>query len=272
MAEDVVMLKPAINGLGLDLNELWRRFRAKNDLRSIAARRFLQAFEAHGVRPTQIPRFLPEISLAHLEPDSLLDVLSDGLLARTAELLGIRREWLEGIDDRIYAHRFCYKIPSSFLGELSAIRLDQYSFPVRVLYCGKATAEQGQPLALILVERIGEIGDEDIFRYRVYADAWNWNHFASRIQLKAIARIVNLKLNKPVPLYEVSNEILTEIRDGRRVPRAALHGCLLTDPSLEDFGLAEEESAVAKETEELPDVLSYIREHRLDDALSLRED
>jgi hypothetical protein len=72
-----------------------------------------------------------------------------------------------------------------------------------------------------------------------------------------------------VPLYEVSSKILTEIRDGKRVPRAALQGCLLPDPCLEDFALSEGESAVAKETDELPDVLDYIREHRLDDALKI---
>lgn len=264
MAEDLAILKPTFYGIGVNLNELWRRFRGKNDLRSLAARRFLKVFEDHGVRPTQIPRFLPEITLSQLEPNSLLDVLSDGLLARAAELLAIRREWLEGADDRIYAHRSCYQSPSSFFEDLCAIRLDPYSFPVRALYCGKPTQEQERPLGLILVERIGEIGDEDIFRYRVYADAWDWSHFTSRIQLKAMARIVNLKLGKPVPLYEVSSKILTEIRDGKRVPRAALQGCLLTDPSLEDFGLSEEESGVAKETDELPAVLNYIREHRLD--------
>ena len=263
MAEDLAILKPSLYGIGLNLNEVWRRFRGRNDLRSLAARRFLQVFEDHGVQPTQIPRFLPEITLAELDPNSLLDVISGALLARTAALFGIRREWIEGVGNIIYPHRFCYKAPSSFFEDLAGLGLDSYSFPMRALYSRKPIEGQAQPLTLILVDRIGEIGNEDICRYIVYADAWDWSHFTSRIQLKAMARMVNRKLGKPVPLYRVSGKTLTEIRDGKRVPRTALRGCLLRDPSLEDFGLSEEESAVAKETDELPAVLNYIRKHRL---------
>jgi hypothetical protein len=264
MAEDpLIIAKPALYGIGLNLNEFWRRFRARNDLRSRAARRFVQVFEDHGVQPTQIPRFLPEITLAQLDPNSLLDVISGTVLARTAELFGIRREWIEGVGEIIYPHRFCYKAPSSFFEELSSLHLEPSSVPVRALFSGESVEGQAQPLALILAEHVDEIGDEEIFRYRIFSDAWDWSHSHSRIQLKAMARVVNLELHKPVPLYQVSSKILIEIRDGKRVPRAALQGCLVTDPSLEDFGLSAEESAVAKETDELPAVLNYIRKHRL---------
>lgn len=269
MAEDdpVIIVKPSLYGVGLNFNALWRQLRGRNDGDFITARRFLQVFEDHGVQRTQIPRFLPEMTLAQLDPKSLLEVMSGELLARTAELFAVRREWLEGVDDRIYPHRFCCQKLSSFFEDLSSIALDSYSFPVRALYSRKPTEEQEQPLALILAERVGEIGDEAILRYRVYADAWDWSYFDSRIQLKAMARVVHQKLGKPVPLYEVSSKVLTEIRDGKRVPRTALRGCLLTNPSLEDFGLSEEESAVAKETDELPAVLNYIRTYQLDSAV-----
>ena len=46
---------------------------------------------------------------------------------------------------------------------------------------------------------------------------------------------------------------------------------MLTEPSLEDFGLSREESRIAKEVEELPEVLEFIKFHDLEPlAKSLR--
>lgn len=57
---------------------------------------------------------------------------------------------------------------------------------------------------------------------------------------------------------------MRDVLEGKLIPQLQLDGCLITNPSLEDFALSKEESLVAKEVEELPAVLDYIRNHGLD--------
>jgi hypothetical protein len=47
------------------------------------------------------------------------------------------------------------------------------------------------------------------------------------------------------------------------VPRQFVNHCLLTNPSLEDYACSKSEHAQAKETEELPFVMEYIKNHEL---------
>lgn len=91
-------------------------------------------------------------------------------------------------------------------------------------------------------------------------------HSPARIQLKAIARVADRILDCPVPLYRVSGDMLTRVREGKAVPHSCILGPSLTDPSLEDFALRPDESVQAKECEELPAVLDYIRANQLDAA------
>lgn len=272
MSDDPLEIKPSIVGVTLNLNEIWRRWRAKPEATSVVVRRFLDLFQSHGVGPTQMQRLLPEVTLDKIKsPDALLALLSNEMLDRIATLFGVRREWLEGIDEQIYPHRFCYKAPRTFFEGLAELDFTFSSFPVRALHSGKgvdARDDYPQNLVLILVERIAEIGDEEIHRYRIYSDAWDWDHPPCRIQLKAMARLVNLKFGCPVPLYPTEGKLLEKIREGQVIPRTALKGCLLTEPSLEDFALGKHESAKARETEEIPAVLDYIQNNELEAAIN----
>lgn len=116
---------------------------------------------------------------------------------------------------------------------------------------------------LVVLEQVGEIGEEAVCRYRVYNDAWDWSHPPCRLELKAMVRLVHRGLRMPVPLHRVSRGVLEIIRAGKRVPRLELQGCLLTEPSLEDFALGADESGKAREVEELPAVFNYIEHHQL---------
>lgn len=66
-----------------------------------------------------------------------------------------------------------------------------------------------------------------------------------------------------MPLCPVEPADLLRIREGKQIPRSYL-GCLQTSPSLEDYALTSEESVIAKEVVELPEVLEYIEEHNLE--------
>jgi integrase len=116
----------------------------------------------------------------------------------------------------------------------------------------------GQPLALLLVEKIKDLGNEEICRYIIYGDTWDWSHAICRIQLKAMARLVDMIYESPIPLYHVKRDVLEKIRLGKFVPRQFLTGSQLTEPSLEDYAHSKQESAQSKESDELPLVLEYI--------------
>jgi len=238
---------------------------------AVVGERFLQVFIQHGVRPTQIPRLLPSISLAALiSPESLLTAITPKVIDDTTRLFGIRSAWLEGVTDQIYDTHFCYQAPARFFELLSQTPREACSFPVRALTCVDTLDchdAREQPLALVFVEPItAPENPEDlhpIARYHIWCDTWDWGYAKSRIQLKAMTRIVDIQLNERVPLYRVERAVLKAIQDGRQIPRAYLRGSLLPEPSLEDYANSQAEHGQAKETEELPYVLAYIEHHKL---------
>lgn len=243
---------------------------------AIVGERFLQVFIQHGVRATQIPRLLPSISLAALvSPESLLAALTPKVIDDTARLFGIRSSWLEGVTDQIYDTHYCYKAPARFFELLSQTPREPCSFPVRALTSMNTLdchAGREQPIALVLVEPISAPENPDelhpIARYHIWCDDWDWGYEKSRVQLKAMIRIVDQVLNERVPLYHIERTVLEEIRSGRKIPRAYLLGSLLTNPSLEDYANNQAEHGQAKETEELPFVLAYIEHHKLTELLN----
>ncbi|MBY0498519.1 MAG: hypothetical protein K2P74_02730 [Nitrosomonas sp.] len=82
---------------------------------NLIRQRFFQVFEDHGIAVSQILRLLPQIQLNDLKSgDSLLQVLNHYVLEQTTQLFGIRRLWLEGVDDQIYELHNCYKHPEIF--------------------------------------------------------------------------------------------------------------------------------------------------------------
>lgn len=275
MADDIIEFKPGIGPFKLNVNALGRRLfkRGQNDPVAVVVQRFLQLFLDHGIAISQIPRLVPQLSLEKLRSiDSLLPALTPDVLESVAVLFGIRVSWLENVDEDIYETLTCYKQPEVFFKDLTTITLPDNGFAVRALFITKtlnSRKDQAQPLALVLVDKIKDIGNEEIFRYRIYGDTWDWSHPPCRIQLKAMARIIFQFTQKPVPLHQVKPEELQAIIDGKCVPHSALQGCLLTNPSLEDFALSSQESAQSKEADELPEVIDYIRNHQLENAAQL---
>ena len=260
--------------VSFNVNKLWQSFagKTKNNLVNIVAQRFLQAFHDHGVQPAQIPRLLPAIKLDYLKSeDALLAALTPEILDQTARLFGIRVEWLEGVDDEIYEYLACYKRPAVLLEHLADVVGGEdvgLSFPLRVFSTTKKldyNDDSQQQLAPVIVQKIAELGEDRIYRYHIYRDGFDWGYRPSRIELKAIARIVDKKLHTPVPLFVISEKEMRGVLDGKLVPTNLFRGALLSNPSLEDFALTKEESGVAKEVEEIPTVLSYIKEHSLHD-------
>src|SRR3569833_3260904 len=89
-------------------NSFWKGFTGTNTI-GVVAHRFIKAFRDHNIKAAQIPRLVPQLKLDDLKSEeSLLVALTPDLLDHTAQLFGIRIEWLEGVDDEIYEYRNCY--------------------------------------------------------------------------------------------------------------------------------------------------------------------
>lgn len=242
-------------------------FRECNNSSLVVTTRFLQVFREHGVTETQIPNLLPAISLAAIaSPEKLLEALTPKVIEQTSQLFGIRREWLEGVADKIYDLNCCYKVPERLFERLASINADHYS--LRILSTHKQLdrhSTEDQRLALILVENIASLGEQEINRYHIFADGWCWNYEPTRIQVKAMARIFHRQFRRPIPIFQVGREVIDKLEVGGLVPHKFVQGSMCPDPCLEDYVLDKGESYVAKEVDELPQVLDYIAAHHLDE-------
>jgi hypothetical protein len=232
----------------------------------LVAKRFRQLFVDHGVEETRIPRFFSKITLEDLQSDSLLiKKLTPELINEVAQLFNVRSEWLEGVDNTIYLSQTCYKEPEDFFTFLKTIKYGKSDFPFRVISSVEKfdyKDDSRQPFSIVYVEKIAELGDDNIYRY--YLDAgWTWSHRECRMQLKAMALLYWRDVKRPITFYKVPHDIYLQIEELQLIPYPYLKGPLVSDPSVEDYISDPQFSGVAKEYDELPAVLEYIQVNNL---------
>ena len=266
--EDIIELKPNFNGIGINLNALWRRLRRKAVPTAIVPQRFFQLFEAHGVALTQIPRLIPGLNLEHLSSaETLLPVLTPEHLRQAAELFGIRQAWLEGTSKIIYDCHYSYKNPWAFFEDIQPLVLDPLCFPV-IAFTSVSNfnwkSGRDQPVLLVVREKCTQLGEKEIYRYRIH-DQFLWGYWKSRLQIKAMMRVFYKKVGAPVRVHQIDKRILSDMEEGRVFPGHYFQRSVwLRSMELEDFSLMRSESYQAKEVEELPMVLEYIEAFKLE--------
>jgi hypothetical protein len=265
MGDDIIEIKPGVPGLKLNVRALLRHFseKAKTDPVSAVAYRFLYLFQEHGVPVTQIPRLLPNLALDKLKTaESLLPHLTGDVLDQAASLFRVRREWIEGATPSVYDSFTCYKQPEKFFEALADTDTGDVFYPIRALFSTKTldmNDGREQPITILFLEKVADLADEQVLRYRICCDQWDWGYWKCRIQLKAMARLVDKELRQPIPLYRTDKKTLEEIREGNRIPSASILRRPVNEVSLDDFACAPEEHAHAKDSAELPSVLDYIK-------------
>lgn len=260
--------------VGLDLSKLrnYLSFKkeANHDITFLIAKRFIKIFNYHGVATQQIPRLMPQIKLEHLKdlPESLIPALTEDVIIKTVELFKIRRSWLEGLGSRIYEPNFYYKRPMYFFRDVAATDLNsEETFWPIIAFCQTDNFDchknKKQNIILVFLEKIADLNGNDIYRY-VISDSWDWTYLKSRIQLKAMVRVLHIMKGVIIPLLKVDTGIFDKIRKGLLVPNIDLFNTMeLDNYSLEDFSLYPEESYVSKEHEELTIVENYIKSYNL---------
>lgn len=235
---------------------------------TVVAERFIQLFRDHGIEKSQIPRVFSKVSLQDLSSTSaLIEKLSPTLIDEVAKLFNVRSEWLEGVDEVIYPYFSCCKQSHKLFKLMDDIEVLADDSPFRVLTTVKNLdylSSHNQPILLVVLKKIAELNDEDIYRYHL-ATEWDWSHESSRIQIKAIATVFYQKYHVPIPIFQVEQKAFNKIATRLVVPTQALDQCLSTDPSLEDYILDKNQNGKAKETNELPMVKAYIEQNKLDE-------
>lgn len=240
----------------------------ESDSVKIVAQRFLQVFNEHGVATSQIPRFLPEVSLDKLRNwEVLVAALNPKVLDQTADLFRLRRVWLDGVGDEMFDHHSCYKHPEVFFNDLLRLRCPGYHPFSVIIDCERLDMDGGEPqnVVVVVTELLTSIEDRNICRYTVYPDGFHWDYWKCRHQLKAMARIYSQVTGRMVPIYHLETDKLREIEGGRCVPWTVLEGPFDHDRSLEEYAILPHEAAGAPESAEMPKVLEYIQAEGLEE-------
>lgn len=258
MGDEVFQLKPTIYGIGIDLRALTRWWKSRSCQKDAdIVSRFLQVFEGHGLQPGHIPRLFPALRYSDLANEhALISALTPELVDAVGKLFGVRPEWIVGIDEHKYETEYCYKCPQR-LFDVMATLIEPPSLPLLAISTVKfldKNALAPQRIELLAVEKAATVGDMDVYRYRPFADGWEWTYAGCRIQLKAMVRA----LSRPVPLYKVTMEEMEAFYSGKIFPHSLVPRPRITNPSLEDYVLSSNESHVSKESDELPLVLQYL--------------
>lgn len=238
--------------------------------------RFLVLFAWHNIPVAYIPRLITQISYRDLESSkSLLAALTPEIIDQVARLFGVRSQWLEGSDDLILLPFGERGSPGTIVAQLAAVDKAAKALGVgwhRPALCILTTTTNLDPkssdqqwLVPVVLEPIDTIVDGPIYRGHVFGHYYDWTATEDRLELKAITWLVWHHFRCVVPLFQVSEDELQNIVSGQSIPSMVFSKPIVTHPSLEDFIETPEESRVAKETDELPQVLAYLDATRLKD-------
>ena len=188
MGDEIFQLKPNVHGIGIDLKALARWWRSGAGQKDVGiASRFLQVFAGHGLQPGHIPRLVPSLRYSDLASEqALLSALTPELVDAVGKLFCVRPEWIVGIDEYKYETAYCYKSPQRLFDVLDAL-VEAPSLPLLAISAVKVLDKNAcgpQRVELIAIERVTALGDTAVYRYRPFADGWDWSHAPCRIQLR----------------------------------------------------------------------------------------
>jgi hypothetical protein len=154
------------------------------------SQRFVELFEAHGVRRNQIPRVLGHgLSLSDLVDDaSLLPKLTEPVLDAACSLFGVRREWLDEAGEEAYIRHAFYEYPGDFQRFIEELKAPRPGAELTgYLVVPEEVAPHGQAI-LILAETIVSLGNATVYRYHL-CDTWTYDYWKSRAYLTACVAI-----------------------------------------------------------------------------------
>lgn len=239
----------------------------------LIARRLIEVAIAHGLQPQEIPRLFPAIGYGHIDDlHQLVHAITPAVIDSAAALFGVRREFLEGRDDMAYfpfgTGRAAASESMSLVVAAVALAVSAWSEPSPLLRGPLAIltddenpdrlSGRKQRLVPIVIEPSGTELDSPVYRCQVFGGYMDWRNDDQRLGLKAVAWLIWHRLRKIVPIYRVSESELDDVMSGMSVPSVVFQRSILTNPSLEDYVMKPTSNSVARESEEIPDILAFI--------------
>jgi hypothetical protein len=192
--------------------------------------RFKQIFTSHNISLTQLPRFIDAhfgMSLADLRTDdTLLLKLNDEMLYWVAETFNVRRRWIDGDDERIYATPDYYKCVYKFI-DFFVDLLARGNKPE--VFAFKTTKELSTDITLysyaglLISIEIGAIDGKPVRRYYPIETDWLWHHWRSRYEFKAIVYLLGLLSVYPRS-FDLAPNLLGLLGAGWIFPETLLRG------------------------------------------------
>lgn len=165
----------------------WVRKTRKPPIDTVSSR-FIQLFESHDVHRNQIPRFFGHgLTVKDVQDEAaLLGKLDEPLLDAACRLFGVRREWLEGADFKVYPCHDFYKHPEDVAPFLKALKDNNPDGGLDGILITPVT--KGGEALIVLSEVVGAIGEKPIYRYYL-CNNWLFDYWKSRAYLTAFIAI-----------------------------------------------------------------------------------
>ena len=234
----------------------------------LTARRFKQLFNLHGIGESEIPEIngFQDISLYDLNSnDRLLQKLTPDYLHKTAELFGVRIEWLRSGEPTLYQHRNWYKsaLPN-FFEDLKEINFDSIYAPFFIVTTTPkldVNSPEYQPFILVLRKHLSELGDKDLYKY-YFGSVWDWHHSPCRLQAKGIATQYYKLTGRLIDIYQANKETFHKIKEGYIPPLDGLWHC--HNISFEEYGALKLPHMEPYEKDEWDAILKEMEYYKID--------
>jgi hypothetical protein len=234
--------------------------------------RFKQIFTSHGISLTQIPRFIDarfSMSLADLRTDdTLLLKLNDEMLYWVAETFNVRRRWIDGDDERIYATPDYYKCVYKFIDFFVDLLARGYKPEV---FAFKTTKELSADIALysyvglLISIELRAIDGKPVRRYYPIQTDWLWHHWRSRYEFKSIVYLLGLLSVYPRS-FDLEPNLLGLLRAGWIFPEPMLRGQGIGYPPYTTYSwypgdyVETKGGGATREIEEADDIIKFVHD------------
>ena len=151
--------------------------------------RIINIFEAHGVHRNQIPRVI-EFGLTPYDvrtDEHLLEKLNYEIIQKTSDILGVKRNWLEGASESIYPTYDFYKDPYSF-GQFIENKKTNDPNGLKGVLLSPNKKDNANAALLIIQETIDCLDNTPYYRYYL-CNNWDFSYWKSRAYLTACISI-----------------------------------------------------------------------------------
>ncbi|ELE8119471.1 hypothetical protein ACOIPL_001332 [Vibrio fluvialis] len=176
------------------IERIYKPFKSKKEQEplqtELLSTRLVKAFEAHGVHRNQIPKVLGfELTVNDVFSDEkFLSVLTEEVLDSACNLLGIKRDWLDGASKKIYETYDFYKHPYDFIDFIHQLIERSGTDKIDGVLLTVRNSDRRSETLLIIQEVIGHINDKPFYRYYL-CNNWVFSYWKSRAYLTACVAV-----------------------------------------------------------------------------------